>query len=59
MTKVNPNNENKTKNLTFFHGTHLNLTSFFTGCKIIKYFNGSYYWHLSTSLQKMSTKQVK
>ena len=60
MTKVNPNNGNKTKNLTFFHGAHLNLTSFFTGCKIMKYFNGIfYYWHLSISLHKMSTKQVK
>ena len=30
------------QNQTFFHGTYLNLTSFFTGRKMLKYFNDFY-----------------
>ena len=39
MTKVNLNNGNETKS-DIFHGTCSNLTSFFIGRKILKYFNG-------------------
>ena len=42
MTKVNPNNGNEKKNLTLF----------FIGRKILKYFNDFYNWHLSISFQK-------
>ena len=50
MTAVNPNvSETKSDN---FYGTHSNLTSFFFGHKILKYFNDFYNWHLSISLQK-------
>ena len=31
---------------------HIWLTSFFIGCKILKYFNDLYIWQVSTSLQK-------
>ena len=51
MTKVNPNNRNEI-NQTFFHGTYSNLTLFFIGHKILKYFNDFYNWHFSISLQK-------
>ena len=37
-TKVNANNGNKTKS-DIFYGTYSNLTSFFIGHKILKYFN--------------------
>ena len=40
------------QNQTFFHGKYSNLTSFFLGCKILKYFNDFYNCHLSVSLQK-------
>ena len=40
----NPNIE---QNQIFFNGTYLNLTSFFTGDKMLKYFNNFYNWHLS------------
>ena len=37
-----------------------NLTSFFIGLKILKYFNDSYDWHLSVSLEKLAqTSKVK
>ena len=51
MTKVNPSNRNETKS-DIFHGTYSNLTSFFTGHKILKYFNNFYNWRFSISLQK-------
>ena len=41
MNKVNPNN-----------GNEANLTPFFIGHKLLKYFNGFYDWHFSISLQK-------
>ena len=41
MSKVNPDNGNETK-LDIFHGTYFNLTSFFVGRKILKYFNDFY-----------------
>ena len=50
MTEVNPSNGNETKSDNF-HGTYPNLTSFFIGSKILKYFNDFYNWHLSISLQ--------
>ena len=46
MTKVNPNNGNETK-WNIFHETYPNLTSFFIGHKILKYFNDFYNWHPS------------
>ena len=44
---------------TFLHGTYSNLTSFFIGHNILKYFNDFYDWHLSISSQKKKHKQVK
>ena len=38
MTTVNPSNEMK-QNQTFFHRIYSNLTPFFIGHKILKYFN--------------------
>ena len=38
MNEVNPSNEDEAK-LDIFHGTYLNLTSFFIDRKILKYFN--------------------
>ena len=35
-----------------FQGTYSNLTSYFIGSKILKYFNGFCNWHLSISPQK-------
>ena len=40
------------QNETFFHGTYSNLTLFFIGWKILKYFNEFYNWHLSVLWQK-------
>ena len=51
MTKVNPNDGNKTKSNTF-HETNSNLTSFFIGCKILKYLSEFYTCYLSISVQK-------
>ena len=51
MTKVNPNNGNEAKSDVFYR-TYSNLTSFFVGRKIIKYFNDFLNWHISFSLQK-------
>ena len=51
MTNLNPTMEMK-QNQTFFHGTYLNLTSFFIGRKILKYLNDFYNKHFSISLQK-------
>ena len=51
MTKVNTKNENETKS-ELFHETYSNLTLFFIGRKILKYFNDFYNWHFSISLQK-------
>ena len=51
MTKVNPNNGNKTKS-DIFHGEYSKLTSFFIGQKILKYFIDFHNKHLSVSLQK-------
>ena len=41
MTKLTPNNGSETKS-DIFYGTYSNLTSFFIGHKILKYFNGFY-----------------
>ena len=41
MTKIDPSNENEIKP-DIVHGTHSNMTSFFIGCKILKYFNHFY-----------------
>ena len=54
MTTVNTNYGH---HKGFFHGTYFMghffiLTSFFIGCKILKYFNDFYNWHFSISLQK-------
>ena len=49
MTKADPNNGNETKS-DILPRTYSNLTSFFIGHKILKYFND--FWHLSISLQK-------
>ena len=38
MTKGNSNNGNETKS-DIFHGAYSNMTSFFVGPKILKYFN--------------------
>ena len=51
MTKVNRSNGNEAKSDVFYR-TYSNLTSFFVGRKIIKYFNDFFNWHLSFSLQK-------
>ena len=51
MTKVNQTMEIK-QNQTFSQGTYSNLTLFFIGRKILKYFNDFYNWHLSISLKK-------
>ena len=50
MTKVNPTMEMK-QNEAFFHGTYSDLTSFFIGCKILKFINDFYNWHLLISFQ--------
>ena len=48
------------QNQTFFHGTYSNLTSFFIGGKILKYFNDFYNWHFPILLQKWAqTSKVK
>ena len=41
MTKLTPNNGSETKS-DIFYGTYSNLTSFFIGHEILKYFNGFY-----------------
>ena len=41
MAKVNKNNGNETKS-DIFHGTYSNLTSFYFGRKILKYFKDFY-----------------
>ena len=51
MTEVNPNNENETKS-DIFHGTYSNLTSFYIGHKMLKYFKDFYSWNFSILLQK-------
>ena len=51
MTKVNPNNGNKTK-IDIFLMDIFKSESFFIGCKMLKYFNDFYSWHLSILLQK-------
>ena len=43
MTRLNPNNENKTET-DIFHGTYSNLTLFFIGREILKYFNDLCNW---------------
>ena len=59
ITTVNQNNGNETKS-DIFHGAYSNLTSFFIGRKILKYFNDFYNWHLPISLQKrVQTSKVK
>ena len=45
MTKVNPDNRNETKS-EISHGTYSNLTSFFIGRKILKYFDEFHDWYL-------------
>ena len=57
MTTVNPNNENEI-NSEFFHGTYSNLTSFFIGHKILKYFSDFYNWHLSIPLLKKAQRST-
>ena len=48
------------QNQTYFHGTYSNMTSFFIGWKILKYFNGVYNWHFFISLQKwVQTSKMK
>ena len=47
------------QNQTFVHGTYSNLTSFFIGCKVLKYFNDFYDWHFSFSLQINHTGNVQ
>ena len=42
MTKMNSNNEIKTKS-DIFYGTYSNLTSFFIARKILKYYNDCFY----------------
>ena len=48
---------------TFFHGTHSNLPYFFLSCKILKYFNDFYNFHLLISLKNwakiIKMKQVQ
>ena len=56
IAKVNPSNENETKS-DIFHGTYSNLKYFFIGCKILKYLNDFFYWHLSISLQNWAQKK--
>ena len=51
MTKVNPNNGNKTKS-DICHETYANLTLFFIGREILKYFNYFYHWPFLISLQR-------
>ena len=51
MTKVNSDNENETKS-DILHRTYSNLTSFFIGPNILKYFDNFFNRHLSISLQK-------
>ena len=38
------------QNQTFLHGTYSNLTLFFIGCKILKYFSDFYNWHFSLQI---------
>ena len=47
-TKVNSDNLNETKS-DIFYETYSNLTSFFNGCKILKYFSDFFNWHISIS----------
>ena len=59
MTKLNPNNENEAKS-DIFHRKNSNLTSFFIGRKILKYFNVFYNCHLLISSQKWAkTSKIK
>ena len=51
MTKVNPNKE-MNQNQTFFYETYSNLTFFFIGRKILKYFNDFYNLHFSILSRK-------
>ena len=51
MTKVNPNNGNKTK-LEIFPREQFKSKIIFIGRKILKYFYDFHNWHFSTSLQK-------
>ena len=44
------------QNCTFFHGAYSNLTSFFIGHKILKYFIDFYNWHMAISLQNWGQK---
>ena len=51
MTKMNPNNGNKTKS-DIFPWDIFKSGIVFIGCKILKYFKDFYNWHFSISLQK-------
>ena len=51
MTKLNSNNGNETKS-NIIQGTYSILTLFIIGCKILKYFNDFFNWHLSILLEK-------
>ena len=49
MTKMNPSNGIETKS-DIFPWDNSNLTLFFIGRKILKYFNDHYKWHFSVPL---------
>ena len=51
MTKVNPNNRNKTRS-DIFRRDIFKSDIIFIGRKILKYFNNFYDWHFPISLQK-------
>ena len=51
------------QNQQFFHGTHSNLTSFFIGHKIIKYFNdfviGIFQFHYKSEHKQVNWNKIK
>ena len=52
MTLSEPRQMELKQNQTFFQGTYSNLTLFFIGHKMLKYFNDFYNWHVSVPFQK-------
>ena len=47
------------QNQTFFHGTYSNLTSFFIGWKILKYFNDLHNWHHLNHCKRAEISEMK
>ena len=56
MARVNADNGDETKS-DIFHRTYSNLTSFFIGYKIRKYFNDFYNWKSFHFIAKVCIKK--